>query len=140
MWNQACDWSIWISISLSDYKLSDYRFPDQLVWNTEVYGPIKLEEIVIFMINSVTMKVLLSLPRINNNCLAYSNYSYSRIGPQKCALNRSFNLHVSGVSDMDDKLDLFSFGAVLQQIHTRLIVQASQNCPLAQNMATIGIF
>ena len=36
---------------LSDYKLSDYRFPDQLVWNTEVYGPIKFEEIVIFMIN-----------------------------------------------------------------------------------------
>ena len=36
---------------LSDYKLSNYRFPDQLVWNTEVYGPIKFEEIAIFMIH-----------------------------------------------------------------------------------------
>ena len=34
-------------------KLSDYNFLDKLVKNTEVYGPIKFEEIVIFMIKSL---------------------------------------------------------------------------------------
>ena len=43
-------------------------------------------------VNSVTMKVLQPLwnqssPR-TNNCLAYSNYSYSGIGPKECTLNR----------------------------------------------------
>ena len=36
---------------LSDYKLSDYNITGKLMENTEVYGPIKFEEIVIFMIN-----------------------------------------------------------------------------------------
>ena len=39
-----------ITTELSDYKLSDYRFLDELVQNTEVYGPIKFEEIVVFTI------------------------------------------------------------------------------------------
>ena len=43
-------------------------------------------------VNSVIMKVLQPLwnessPRTNNCCLAYSNYSYSRIGPKERALN-----------------------------------------------------
>ena len=43
-------------------------------------------------VNSVTMKVLQPLwnessPRTNNYCLAYSNYSYSWIGPKERALN-----------------------------------------------------
>ena len=44
-------------------------------------------------VNSVTMKVLQPLwnessPR-TNNCLAYSNYSYTEIGPKERALNLS---------------------------------------------------
>ena len=34
---------------LSDYKLSDYNITGKLMENTEVYGPVKFEEIVIFM-------------------------------------------------------------------------------------------
>ena len=43
---------------LSDYKLSDYRFLDKLVW---VYGPIKFEEIVIFIINDEMINISIIL-------------------------------------------------------------------------------
>ena len=41
---------------MADYKLSDYRFLDKLVYNTEVYVVIKLKEIVIVMIKWEILK------------------------------------------------------------------------------------
>ena len=44
-------------------------------------------------VDSVTMKVLQPLWNQSslrtNNCLAYSNYSYTRIGPKECTFNMS---------------------------------------------------
>ena len=44
---------------LSNYKLSNYSFLDKLVQNTDVFGPVKFKEIVIFIINTIMFCVLL---------------------------------------------------------------------------------
>ena len=54
-------------------------------------------------VNSVTMKVLEPLwnessPRMNNNCLAYSNYSYSGIGPRESTLKTNGPVFLVGKS------------------------------------------
>ena len=59
-------------------------------------------------VSSVTMKVLQPLwnessPRMNN-CLAYSNYSYSGIGPKECALNLPWNGPVQGPGNIAFRL------------------------------------
>ena len=41
----------------SDYKIT--KEIDELVQNTEVYGPIKFEEIVIFMINYLINQLII---------------------------------------------------------------------------------
>ena len=45
-----------MGFKLSDYKLSDHRFLDKLEKNTEVYGPIKFEEVVTFVIDTGLQK------------------------------------------------------------------------------------
>ena len=46
--NLECDWLI----ELSDYKLSDNNLASELVENMEFFEPIRIEEIVIVMINN----------------------------------------------------------------------------------------
>ena len=48
-------WSEWLK-KLSDYsQLSEYNFSDSLMPNTVVYAPITFDEIVIIVINDVTV-------------------------------------------------------------------------------------
>jgi len=56
-YNFECDWLI----ELSDNKLSDNNLASELVENRSFVKPITIEEIVIFMISSVSSKYSVSV-------------------------------------------------------------------------------